>query len=101
QKVIGKRSIRRAGWVGACLRRQPRRRACRDPHQRRLRQRLLFENAIAPSLARRLREAVIFRQLPNEGQPTEFFGRVPNCAKRKQYWSASCLIRSLKAVPMP
>ena len=28
-------------------------------------------------------------------------GRIPNCAKRNEYSSASCLIRSLNAVPIP
>ena len=38
-------------------------RSRRDPHQGRFRQRLPFENAVAPSFARRLREVVIFREL--------------------------------------
>src|SRR5207244_1916064 len=30
-----------------------------------------------------------------------FFACMSNCAKRNEYWSESCLIRSLSAVPMP
>src|SRR6266567_5528375 len=58
--VIDERSVRRASWVGARLRREPCRRSRRDPHPGRFCQRLQFKNAIAPSFARRLREVVIF-----------------------------------------
>jgi hypothetical protein len=37
----------------------PYRRSCRDPHAGRLCERFLFENAIAPSSGRRLREVVV------------------------------------------
>jgi hypothetical protein len=31
----------------------------------------------------------------------QFARTIPSCAKRNEYSSASCLIRSLKAVPIP
>src|SRR6478672_8774146 len=42
------------------------------------------------------------RRLPREhASAMNQCGRISNCAKRNEYSSASCLIRSLKAVPIP
>src|SRR4029453_2212677 len=75
QKTVGQRSILRAGWFGARVWHRPERPPRRAPPAGWFRERFPFENAIASSSTRRLRQVVIFGQLRRKRRPTGIVAR--------------------------